>query len=495
MIRLARYGSRPQRAASATAAVIFARGFSARAGRWLAQDQYPQQRVGAATLLNFQPATPGGPSVADVAGFVETAQASAGFSAQSVLLVATPGFAAPLVDYVTGSSGSSDNAPQVVVGAVVDSLAYGAQRSGLSALLFSNEGDSDEEDGAAHIRVKEAIRLQSEEEQQRGALGKPSVRGVMTARNPWTLPEAYLSVSIPTAGTKDTSVSVPLANTIFESGVPTTLVYRAPASAEAAGEGGIKRRTQPTLGAPAAAAPAPTESLANTLLSSVHIELPFFSRGALATRSVAPVTLLTTGGPHTITDCKSNMIKAIDGKSAAGFLESCVALMDPHRGAEAVPQHAPERKVFAAITRDAAEGGVTPEITSRYEVIAGGGGSWSARSRMLVVDPAARPAPGDRVAFYMAEAAQLYDAAAYAAFLESHGVLRTPAAAAGAPVRVVLECAPVLESVEALEGRSGLVGYAPNTLVPGLFALGSEQGFLVGDAKHSVPGEILEIEN
>lgn len=58
-----------------------------------------------------------------------------------------------------------------------------------------------------------------------------------------------------------------------------------------------------------------------------------------------------------------------------------------------------------------------------------------------------------------------------------------------------MECSPVLENVDDFNGKSGLVDYPENTVIEGLFTLGSEQGFLIEDVKYSVPGEIVEIEN
>lgn len=418
----------------------------------------------------------------DVAEMVKQMEKKHGFKADSVFLVATPSHSVALADYIGKLSDGTE-----AIGAVVDSLAYGAQRNGISALLLK----SLDENNKQLIEVKEAIKLQSDEEQLQNALGKPSARGVRTARNPWTQTQAYLSVSIPTAtADQDATISIPLANTIFNAGIETTLLYNLGKSA------GVN------------------EPLNRELLSSLHVRLPCFSfsqkernqkswqgictpiSSVVNTKSVAPLLKLTTGGPHKITAVKSNMLKKIDNKPAAGFLESCVAIMAPTKpdnmGNPSLPDNANERKVFATVV-EKQEG--KPEKTFRFQVIAGGGGTWSPRASMLVLDPHAAPKVGDSIEFYLSESSEIYEKGIYQKLLEDNGIELEGNTQDENNVKIVMECAPVLEELYGYQGRSGLVDYPENSELNGVFAFGSEQGFLVEDVKYNVPGEILEIEN
>lgn len=444
-------------------------------------------KVRASTILNIRPLSENNSgttlSHSDIQDLVRKTEKQSGFQADSLFLVATPNHAAALTNFV-----ESFNPSKQVIGAVVDSLAYGSQRDGLSMLLFgTNEEASNEK--KALIEIKEAIKIESEEERLSNVLGQPSVRGVRTARNPWTLSESYLSISLPSSGSKDSTVSIPLANTLFNTGIQTTLLYNT------AGNSSKESST--------ASIPSP-ESAASTLLSSLHVKLPVFKTDSsikstgvttpisslVTTKSAAPLIELSTGERHKVSDAKSNMLKKIDGKPAAGFLEASVTLMSGSQ--RPASSRTSERKVFAAVTSP------QDSKTSRFQVIAGGGGSWSPRASMLVLDPHAVPKPGDEIEFFLSESSDIYDEGAYQKFLENNQVdinnnSNTPRS--DNEVKIVMECSPVLENVDDFNGKSGLVDYPENTVIEGLFTLGSEQGFLIEDVKYSVPGEIVEIEN
>lgn len=415
----------------------------------------------------------------DIAGIIKKTENRLGFNADMLLIMATPAHSVALSEYI----GKLNNGTQAI-GAIVDSLAYGSQRNGISALLLKDLSKEKRK-----MEITEAIKLQTEEEQMLNSLGKPSVRGVRTARNPWTQTQAYLSISIPTGG-KDATVTIPLANTIFNSGVETTLLHN---------KGQEKDEAR--------------ESANAELFSSLHIRLPFFNvqqgsnavecqgiytpiSSVLSTKSVAPLIKLTTGGPHKITAVKTNMLKKIDNKPAAGFLESCVSLMAPKPGSSAdVPDKANERKVFATVIEKEKAG--EKGKASRFEVIAGGGGSWSPRASMLVLDPHASPSTGDTIEFYLSENSEIFEKGVYQKLLKENGV-EVDSEKVGSEengVKLVMECAPVLEEVTGYESKWGLIDYAENSELEGVFTFGSEQGFLVEDVKYTVPGEILEIKS
>ncbi|VVT58778.1 uncharacterized protein SAPINGB_P006379 [Magnusiomyces paraingens] len=401
----------------------------------------------ATSLLNTPPLAP-----AALSAFLGAAQSRLAInSPSSIVVLASPGLAPSLVAFAESYTG----APSLVV-AAVDGIPLGAQRNALSALFLNSP-----------LALEDALPLQSNEQQQLEVLGRPSARGVRTARNPWTLDHGVLAVRVGDQDAPDFAVQ--LASTLFETGTQTTLMYVPGTTLDKSQQNQNQNQNQNQ------------HPLARKLLASAHIHVASLGSRVTA-HSCAPLRDLSEGQTHAVTAAKSNMVKQIDGKSAAGFLERSVALMEPHKDANAdvsVPVHVPERKVFAQVGVDG----------SRYEVIAGGGGAWSARSRMLVLDPGASPIAGDSISFWLSEPGLLFDETRYARYLEQNGVELK----GNNGLRIALECAPVVEDLEILNGRSGLLNVPEATVVDNLFGASCENGFLVGSAKHSVPGELFEL--
>ncbi|KAF5096673.1 hypothetical protein D0Z03_001577, partial [Geotrichum reessii] len=274
-----------------------------------------------------------------------------------------------------------------------------------------------------------------------------SSRGIVTARRTWHLPQSFLSVSTGSADRKPAAAVsefvLPLANTLFNNGLNNTLVLRNGAGAEP------------------------------ELLASVRIQVTsndFAIQDTAAGRKhVAPLLKLNTGSQR-VTACKSNLLKTIDNKPAAGFLESCEELLK-HKAVNM------EKKVFVALEGD-----------KFYEVTAGGGGAWSPRASMLVIDNDAAPEPGQSVDFYLALGV---DKQKYRMEIAEKKLgYKSNSTAKAAVDRIVLECAPI---VETFADQEGFVDYAKDTVLGGAFGAGSEQGFLLNERKYNVPGELLEL--
>jgi hypothetical protein len=380
-----------------------------------------------------------------VAEVIAREQAKLGFTPKAALISVTPQYADQLLDFVSLRSGSSSKRGatlEQVVGATVDVIPYGAQRNGLS-VLFS--------DAAFAIESMHPLDQSfGDDDKRKGPSGANlSSRGIVTARRTWHIPQSFLSFATgPSGGGADKKKKItsefvlPLANTLFNNGLNNTLVLRNGPSAE-------------------------PELLASMRVQVAGITL---SDTPAARKHVAPLLKLNTGAQR-VTACKSNLLKTIDNKPAAGFLESCEELLQ-HKAVNM------EKKVFVALEGD-----------KFYEVTAGGGGAWSPRASMLVIDNDASPEPGQSVDFYLALGV---DKSKYQAEIVQKGLdyEAAPSAAAAAVDRVVLECAPI---VETFADQEGFVNYAEDAVLPGLFGAGSEQGFLLNDRKYNVPGELLEL--
>lgn len=497
-------------------------------------------RIAAATFINVKDQT-------NIEQVVETVQQENGIKAKSMFITATPNHSLQLLNYIRDSIEVPGSAQ--IIGAVVDSLAYGSQRDGISVLVFGKNNNNNKDDSGKdtdyEIEINSAVRLASEEEQERMSIGRPSVRGVVTARNPWTLSDSYLSIQIPgNNSSKQSAISIPLANTLFETGTQATLLVNRYSKIPMTG----KRNT--LLGG----APAEDQFIEpGTLLSALQVTLPFFTNSdSLQINSIAPLVKLTTntdggggdnGKPHIITACKNNMIKTIDRKPAAGFLESCITLMAGPKKQETTGMPSSlSRKVFAAIGKsnnnnkqfstetnklkhlqqfkEAYGSGESDKQhqqqqqqnnnnhlisetaqTSRYEVIAGGGGSWSPRASMLVLDPHASPDIGDTITFSLSDSSMpiLSNSLEYRKLLKSSSKIfndsfinnndNKTTTKDNNNVGIVLDCAPILESSK--NNQADL--FEQNTVLDGVFCAGSEQGVLVDDIKYNVPGEVLEI--
>lgn len=380
-----------------------------------------------------------------VAEVIAREQAKLGFTPKAALISVTPQYADQLLDFVSLSSSSKHGAAlEQVVGAAVDVIPYGAQRNGLS-MLFS--------DAAFAIESTHPLDQSfGDDDKRKGRSGANlSSRGIVTARRTWHLPQAFLSVTTGPSGGADkakpaSELVLPLANTLFSNGLNNTLVLRNGATAE-------------------------PELLASVRVQAAADDFSLPDSPA-ARKHVAPLLKLNTGAQR-VTACKSNLLKTIDNKPAAGFLENCEELLQ-HKAVSM------EKKVFVALEGD-----------KFYEVTAGGGGAWSPRASMLVIDNDASPAPGQSVDFYLALG---IDKSKYQAEISQKGLdyeaVAAPSAEAAGVDRVVLESAPI---VETLADQEGFVSYAEDAVLPGLFGAGSEQGFLLNDRKYNVPGELLEL--
>lgn len=153
-----------------------------------------------------------------------------------------------------------------------------------------------------------------------------------------------------------------------------------------------------------------------------------------------------------ITSSADNMLKTLNHGRPAQVLEDHELL-----------QKAVDPQVFAEV-----------ESTGEFiKVVAGGGGLWSPRSSMLVMEPPCQLRKGERLRFWLQESKLNSDLESQLASTRSDSL--------------VAEVAPVPQS---LDEEKPYLEFKRDHYLP-VFGFGSETGFMIGDHKHSVVGESM----
>lgn len=168
--------------------------------------------------------------------------------------------------------------------------------------------------------------------------------------------------------------------------------------------------------------------------------------------SIKPLRQLTTS--LEVTACTENMLKTLNDQPASSFLQELSEL-----------QERAENVVYAEISSASR----SPEYV---QVVAGGGGSWSARSQMLVLDPQGlTPRIGDHIQFFLATGT-----------LDSNQQSQLKSC----EDQAVAEIAPQAESLD----ERPYLSFRQNHFLP-IFGFGSEAGFIFNDLKHNIKGESI----
>lgn len=182
-------------------------------------------------------------------------------------------------------------------------------------------------------------------------------------------------------------------------------------------------------------------------LHSLHVDLQLPLQSSQVIRPVKELSSWLE-----ITSSADNMLKSLDGGRAAQVLEQHELL-----------QTAVDPQVFAEI-----------QSTGEFiKVVAGGGGLWSPRSSMLVLEAPCQLRRGDRLRFWLQESKLNSDLESQLASTKSDSL--------------VVEAAPIPQS---LDEEKPYLEFKRDHYLP-VFGFGSEMGFMVGDHKHSVVGESL----
>lgn len=334
----------------------------------------------------------------------------------SLVVATTPDLAPELLDFMeknpTGSTGT-------VVGLVSDAIPFGAQRHAMSVLALDSK-----------INILDAVALESSG--QSGSQKK-------TGRSNWDLNSSFFSMALLNrTGHVVHDITLSTANTLFSTGSQSTMLFR--------------DETQ--------------HRLSGTLLSALRIAVPG-KWGESSEHCVALQPLVGYDEPLIVTSAVDNMLKTINGRPAASFLENSSILMNP----EGDPH---DRKVFVEIIS-----GSTGQV-SQYQVIAGGGGTWSPRSSMLVVEPPAILHKQDQLRFSLSTAIKTADQFQASPHPKHIDQIQTKT-----QTHISLECASIAESFEEQE----LFQYPQDSVLHHRFGLSSEHGFILDDKKHAVYGE------
>lgn len=171
--------------------------------------------------------------------------------------------------------------------------------------------------------------------------------------------------------------------------------------------------------------------------------------------SIEPLQQLTPS--LKITGCTDNMLKTLDGEPASSFLQNLPEL-----------QTKLGHSVYAGISSNG-------ESPAYVKVVAGGGGSWSVRSKMLVLDPQGpTPRVGDHIQFFLATGT--LDAS-------QQSQLRS------CIDQTVVEVAPQAESIH----EPPYLQFRQNDFLP-VFGFGSEAGFTLNGLQHNVQGESIHFD-
>lgn len=233
----------------------------------------------------------------------------------------------------------------------------------------------------------------------------------------WQMPSAAIHVK---AG--QLTLTVPAAPTLFENGLEASIFAGSPST-----------------------------------LERLHVELPIALKVRSVRRPLRPISKLLT-----VTSVADNMLKSLDDCSPASFLENVSDLMETA---------ARDRRVFAELQ----SGG----NTRYYEVVAGGGGLWSAKARMLVLETDARPRVGDKIRFHLS--VDTFSGAQLQAMRGAYREFENRESC-------VLEVGPVSEH----DSPQQYFEAGPDGFFPG-FGFGSERGFLVNGTRHAIVGEVVEL--
>ncbi|ANB13123.1 hypothetical protein AWJ20_1404 [Sugiyamaella lignohabitans] len=343
------------------------------------------------------------------------------FKPSSLILAVSPELSPVLPDLVADKSNGDQ-----VIGVTCDAVPPASQRNAFSACFFGSRAVIDDasalSDGLSQIRNE---------------------RGVTVGRVNWALSSSFFSIEIGgSVHRPGTSLVLPTANTIFNTGSETTMLYR-------------------------------ENDTTSPLLSSLKLRLHTLSGSDKVSKAFTSPLVQIARPQMTITSAVDNMIKTIDNTSAAHFLQSSPELMDPEN--LTTRDLTTPKKVFAEVFSS------KTNSVDRFEVIAGGGGEWSPRSAMLVLEPRAQLSSGDKITFYFAKT--INDSQSYLETTELTGSIKDIESQSS--TAFVLECAPVMETLD-----TTLAPYKPDTVLANVFGLGSEQGFLLDDVKHSVNCEV-----
>lgn len=274
------------------------------------------------------------------------------------------------------------------------------------------------------ISVKDSILLEDRDDLNNQPRESDGVN-IVVARKNWKSISSNFNISI---GNKH-NVDISLANTVFSTEHLVTLFYFNNSCDENSGKA----------------------------LCELSITLPEIAADESAVLSDKWVPLYEENSPELfVTDCAGNLVKLVNSKSAAGYLENNEKLMSI--GSK-------ETEVYVKLYKKG------QDHPLKYQVIAGGGG-WGAKANIIVLSPDAKLSKGDRIEFFMLTPEDRYQ-------------------------NVTIDTS-TLQNKFMVETTHEQVNYnheeQQEQLLQTVFACGSEQGFRYNGIKHGSAGERLAID-
>lgn len=322
------------------------------------------------------------------------------FIPKSLVMLSTP---QNLPDVIESSIEAHNNGLLVLV-AAIDTIVPNSHRNGVSE-LWSDES----------FTVGSSVLLDERDDLHKGP-GELDGINVVTARKNWKTIKSNLALNL-----EHLHVDLKLANTVFSTGNLVTLYYFGPG-----------------------------ENSGHTLCE-LAVKMKMFEKPPTMEVTDNLTALYETGEDRfTITESVGNVIKAIDGKSASGFLQNNDLLMGIA---------SKETEVYVKVFPK--EGG---EL--KYQVVAGGGG-WGSKASRLVLSPHAKISKGDGISFYM---------------LTPEAKLTKPDEDVKKFPKGVIFESSFLETGYGAEGEDEVV-------LEGIFGCGCEGGVYVDGVEHGSAGE------
>lgn len=327
------------------------------------------------------------------------------FTPKSVVLLSTP---QNLPTVIENAISFYQIAGMQVLVAGVDGVVPNGTRNGVSELwlddfiTFANSVNLKDRDSEPPLRESDGIH-------------------VVGARSNWKQIQANLRLKL-----ADNSVDLSLANTAFSTNTLATLFYFQP-----------KHLQEVTR-----------DQNMGELLCDLTAILPPLEPGITGPNTCDRWAKLTEDELR-VTNCTGNLVKSINGKSAAAVLEKNEKLMS---------LASKDTKVYVKVYRG--------DECKKYEVIAGGGG-WGAKADLLALSPEAMLKQGDRLEFYMVSPEDRF----------------SDMSSAIVSNKIQFECIP--EATSYGEAASG-----PQE-VENLFGCGCESGFELDGVNHRSSGEVV----
>lgn len=337
------------------------------------------------------------------------------FEAKSLVLLSTPSLLTQLIEE---SIHLYQNNGIQVIAAGVDCVVPNSQRHGISEMWLDE-----------YIEVNNSVKLEDRDDVNTQPKERDGVHVVQVNKN-WKTIASNFSINLHS----DSKVDLKLANTIFATSNLVTLFYFQPGHLTG-------------------------QSNSGQTLCDLNVTLPFnLFKESPKDESEDKWTPLydSKSEPLVITSCTGNLIKLINKKSAAGFLEQNDRLMSI--GSK-------DTQVFVKLYKKGLD------VGQRFKVIAGGG-EWGTKANILAISPEAKIESGDRIEFFMLTPEDRFTTNKVNVESLSN--------------KLVFECSN--------EERSYVGDNMDDTIImENVFGCGSENGFIYNNVQHVSAGERISI--